>query len=380
MKSAKILIVDDSSDAVRLLTRMLQQAGYAELIGVSDSREVMAIYQEWQPDLILLDLMMPFLSGLEILSQLQEIIPADAFVPVIVLTSDVTPGSKRQALSSGAQDFLLKPFDPAEVILRINNLLKTRFLHLDLQQQQQHLHKVSTRLVDAQECERRRVAHELHDEIGQVLTVVKINLQSAQRRPAIAAFPAEVEYLEESIGSINHAISRVRDLSFNLRPSMLDDFGLVETLEWCLQKAAARAPLEVHFQHDDFQARLPQMIETTCFRITQEALTNAIRHAGASHFQVKLCFQDAGLELVITDDGCGFDVESARRHAATGASMGILGMEERAQLAGGRLEVQSGCGSGTTIRTHFPAPVLAAAACRESSSVPEAPGAAGAQL
>jgi len=362
MNTPRILMVDDDSDALLLLTRILGQAGFSNVRATPDSRELIALYQELQPDLILLDLMMPHLSGLDLLVQLQTLIPEGSFLPIVMLTADTSPTSRRDALRRGVHDFLSKPFDPAEVVLRIKNLLKTRALHLDLKEQRQHLQEVSMRLLEAQESERRRVAHELHDEIGQLLTVVKINLQCNQRRPAISAVPEDVASIEDSISAIDHAIGRVRDLSFDLRPAMLDTFGLIETLEWCLEKAAAHSPLEVHFKHDEFEARLPVALETACFRIVQEALTNAMRHANACRFDVQLRKGDGKLELIIQDDGCGFDSESAHHRAVGGASLGLLGMEERAELAGGHLEIESKGGKGTTIRAAFPfnAPTAAA--------------------
>lgn len=136
---AKILIVDDEAANVRLLERNLDKWGYPNHESTTDARQVLALYQAHRPDLILLDLMMPHLDGFEVLQQLQPIIPADSFVPILVLTADITPTAKRRALASGAKDFLTKPFDGTELLLRINNMLETRFLHLQLLNQNQTL-------------------------------------------------------------------------------------------------------------------------------------------------------------------------------------------------------------------------------------------------
>ncbi len=132
LKSAKILIVDDQEANVRLLQRFLGPAGYVNLKSVTDSRTVLDVYLEFQPDLILLDLHMPHLDGLAVMTLLKPLIPADAYLPILVLTADVLAETKQKALSTGAKDFLTKPFDGTEVLLRIHNLLETRFLYIEL--------------------------------------------------------------------------------------------------------------------------------------------------------------------------------------------------------------------------------------------------------
>jgi CheY-like chemotaxis protein len=129
----RILIVDDEPANVRLLERILQGAGYTELYTTTDGRAVADLYRQIQPDIVLLDLHMPHLDGLAVLGQLQDLIPANAFVPVLVLTADATSRAREQALSTGAKDFLLKPFDRTEVLLRIHNLLETRALHVEIE-------------------------------------------------------------------------------------------------------------------------------------------------------------------------------------------------------------------------------------------------------
>jgi len=129
LKQSKILIVDDQEANVRLLERFLTRAGYVNLKSVMDSRTVLEIYLEFQPDLILLDLHMPHLDGLAVMALLKPHIPAQDSVPILVLTADVLMETKQKALSTGAKDFLLKPFDGADVLLRVRNLLERRFLH-----------------------------------------------------------------------------------------------------------------------------------------------------------------------------------------------------------------------------------------------------------
>ena len=139
LTTARILIVDDQPSNVRLLERVLVTAGYQDLMSTLDPREVLERYRTFQPDLILLDLLMPYLDGVAVLEQLATEFPAGAFVPVIVLTADVTSDARSRALAAGAHDFLTKPFEQLEVVLRIRNLLNTRRLYLALERQNRSL-------------------------------------------------------------------------------------------------------------------------------------------------------------------------------------------------------------------------------------------------
>ncbi len=143
---SRILVVDDEWPNVHLLERFLQEAGFTNVRSTSDPREASRIYREMRPDIVLLDLLMPFLNGFEVMKQLREEESPGAYVPIIVLTADITNETKQRALSSGAKDFLTKPLDLTEVLLRLRNLLETRMLHLQIRAHSEQLeHKVRER-------------------------------------------------------------------------------------------------------------------------------------------------------------------------------------------------------------------------------------------
>ena len=135
IQSSRILIVDDQPANVLLLERILQQGGYTNVSKTTDPRRVLEFFTVYKPDLILLDLMMPNVDGYSLLTQLRSRIPDKHYLPILVLTADVTPKAKQLALSLGAKDFLTKPYDATEVLLRVYNLLETRWLSLQLQEQ-----------------------------------------------------------------------------------------------------------------------------------------------------------------------------------------------------------------------------------------------------
>ena len=213
------------------------------------------------------------------------------------------------------------------------------------------LQVLSRRLVEAQETERRNIARELHDEIGQALTVMQLNLQAMLQSPGTDALTPR---LNESLTVVERVLEQVQDISLNLRPSMLDDLGLEPALVWLTNRQAELAGLKGEVQADALEQRLDPAVETECFRIAQEALTNVVRHAQAKAVTVELRKEDGQIHLRVRDDGIGFDVAAIREKAVRGASLGVLSMEERAALAGGGLELTSIPGQGTEVHAWFP--------------------------
>jgi PAS domain S-box-containing protein len=205
------------------------------------------------------------------------------------------------------------------------------------------------RLLEVQESERRFVARELHDEIGQILTAVSINLHATKNLTTTDAR----KRLDECLSIVDRAIQQVRSMSLELRPSMLDDLGLDAALRWYADRQSQRTGVAIQLSVH-IPVRLPPEIETTCFRIVQEALANTFEHAAAKHVWVAIDRQPELVELVIQDDGVGFDVEAARERFAAGVNIGLLGMHERVRLLGGEMVIESAPAEGTEIRLQIP--------------------------
>jgi len=219
----------------------------------------------------------------------------------------------------------------------------------DLLEATQRLRELSTRLITAQEEERKRIARELHDETGQALTGIRLRLKDA-----VAADGHDPRRLEECVTIVDQAIGHIRGLAVNLRPPMLDDLGLADALEWALGQQAKAAGWRASIDARACAERLPPDIETACFRIGQEALTNAARHADAREVRVELHLTDDAIELMVADDGRGFDEEAFASSQERRRHFGLVSMRERAALIGGTLEVESARGKGTCIRARFP--------------------------
>ena len=213
---------------------------------------------------------------------------------------------------------------------------------------QDALQMFSRQLIEAQEDERRRIARELHDQIGQVLTAVKMNLHAVQQ----VSQGSEVSgYLKDNIEAVDEALRLVRDLSVDLRPPVLDDFGLATALRWYVDRYAKRTGLEVEVVADlPDHERFSRDLETACFRIAQEALTNVVRHSRANTVVLQLVKDGNVLLLSVKDDGVGFDVESLQKRAPGAATLGLISMQERAHFAGGTIEIDSVISKGTEVR------------------------------
>jgi signal transduction histidine kinase len=209
------------------------------------------------------------------------------------------------------------------------------------------LGRLHRRVESAKEDERRHLARDLHDELGQTLTALKLRLQMASKAPAAGAMPAAVDLVDRLIG-------RVRQLSIDLSPPLLDEVGLAPAIRAHLERGETPAGMRIDLDTAGLDERLPAEVETAAFRVVQESLTNIVRHAAASRVEISVRREDHLLHLRVRDDGRGFDVAETRRAAARGAHIGVVGMTERVKGLGGMLEVRSQPGQGTEVRATLP--------------------------
>ena len=213
------------------------------------------------------------------------------------------------------------------------------------------LERLSARLVDAQEEERRNLARELHDEVGQALTAIKMSVGIALRSPG--THPRALTALEEARGVAETTLQGVRDLSQLLHPSMLDDFGLPETLATYLRNFSKRTGIRAQFTHDGPDGRLSPDVEVCLYRIVQEALTNVARHSGALSCAVSLRRVEDQVELVVEDSGRGIVLSSGASDIRRG--VGVMGMRERAHALAGRFTLENRPEGGTRVVVTVPA-------------------------
>ena len=222
-------------------------------------------------------------------------------------------------------------------------------------QAEEEMKRLSRQLLEVQENERRHLARELHDEVMQTLTALKLSLGAAAHAPTTA-----IRQLEESIETVDDLVEQVRSLSLDLRPSMLDDLGLVAALEWYCQRQSRRLAIPITFSAAPFSSRLNPELETTCFRVVQEGLTNAAKHSQATQVWVTLEQRDSTLQVTIRDNGIGFDTTTRHVHSERGSGIGLHGMGERLRLVEGQFDITTAPGHGTEIRARVPMTEVAA--------------------
>jgi signal transduction histidine kinase len=361
----RVLLVEDSEDDAALVLAELKRAGYellSERVYSAQALQDALSRREW--DFVIADYSMPSFTGLEALKLVRR---SGRDMPFIVVSGTIGEDVAVDAMKAGANDYLIKDrlarLAPAverelrEATERRDRRVAESELRESenryrgaMQEANLRLQSLSSRMLEVQESERRHIARELHDEIGQALTAVKLHLQSAMRRCG----PEARQPLEECVLITDQALDQVRNLSLNLRPSQLDDLGLVAALRWQIGRQAAASGLHTEFEADELNERLDATLETACFRFVQEAMTNVVRHAQARNAWIEARRNDDRLRVSVRDDGRGFDVAAATREAIARGSLGLLGMQERVGLAGGRLNVSSRPGEGTTIVAEFP--------------------------
>jgi PAS domain S-box-containing protein len=220
-----------------------------------------------------------------------------------------------------------------------------------LRQAHERMQLLSRKVLEVQEQERRHIARELHDETGQMLTAIKLKLHGAGKH---ADRSLAAQRVEEAVKLTGEVLDQVKGLSLELRPPQLDDLGLESAIRWNLDRRVSGAGVAGHLESNLNRRRFSTAVETACFRIAQEAMTNCIRHAAARNVWVSLHYDGRGIGLTVRDDGTGLDVAAMRLRALRGHSMGILGMEERATLVGGRFEISSVADGGTRVSAWFP--------------------------
>jgi signal transduction histidine kinase len=321
-------------------------------------------------------------DAIAMLNALRQLRSREPAVPVIVLSSRHDGETTIAAFKLGATDYLIhRPGCLSELVFTLHNVLKqadTERLNASLAAELTELNRsladqvrvrtheleaeitvrrhaeqraatqaarsqaLSKRLLNVQEEERRSLARELHDQVGQLLTGLRFQLEAAASRGVD---------LGESITLTDELLRGIRELTLQLRPRMLDDFGLKAALEWHVARFAKQTGIAVELDLTLPDGRLPAELETAAYRLVQESLTNVARHSGATAASVTVAASEERLHVEVSDRGKGFDVDAAlgRRD-----SLGLAGMTERVKLAGGELEVVARPGHGSRLHAEFP--------------------------
>ena len=357
----RLLVVDDSADDAELLLDTLRAApfGFSASRVETEAEYELALATEL-PDVVLCDYHLPRFSS----DRAQQILQARQLdIPFIVVSHHIGEDAAVAAMRNGASDYLMKnrlgrlPMAIETAIERRISRRQQALSAISLREANDRLMALSKRIIGVQEEERRNVSRELHDDIGQSLAALKIGLHRLARR----SDNAHQTLFAECIALADDTLGKLRDLSHQLRPPQLDQLGLADALQWLAERQRSTTGLDIRCQFAGLDHRLPVELENACYRIAQEALNNATRHAAAKSIRIRIRVErgDGALRLTIRDEGSGFDIDSARDKALKTGSLGLISMEERAQLAGGRIEITTAPGAGTTVQATFALPDVA---------------------
>jgi signal transduction histidine kinase len=302
--------------------------------------------EQLQPDLILLDIMMPGLDGFEVCRRIRSTPPL-AEVPIIILTALDDRDSLLRAIEAGADDFLTKPADRRELTARVRTILRLN-RYQTLLEQRENIRQMAERVVAAQEEERQRISRELHDDLGQALTTHLLALRNLQED---LSAPVEVmfERLQSLYDQSYEIFVKIRRLARDLRPPVLDALGLKVAMQTYCAEFTRHTGLPVVFEAEDSLPQLPDTHNITLYRALQEALTNVVKHAKASQVWVELSVEDETVNLTVQDNGIGFSEEGSGSNG-----IGLAGLRERITVAGGVLNINSAPARGTVLSVRFP--------------------------
>jgi len=385
-ETIRVLVVDDDPDTVELMVSLLESEGFATL-QAHGGEEALRVVREDKPELVLLDVVLPDINGRDVCRTLKDDPELrDVFV-ILISGHEVTSDKRIRGLESGADEYLHKPIQIGELVARIRSFMRIHAAREELRQANgelefrvqertaelraanselqrevtvrteaekkltlyaNELRTLSRRLIETQELERRRIARELHDEAGQAMTVLKFVFNELEDM-----LPSEgLERLDDGQVALGKMVSLIRNLYQEVRPSILDDLGLLPALLWQFDRYTCDTHVKVSFEHTGVDGRrFSPELETAAYRVAQESLTNVARHANVAEAKVHVWTDKSRLHIRVEDHGKGFDSE---RKIYKTDGCGLLGMGERVQLLGGQFDVTSHPGRGTAVLADFP--------------------------
>jgi signal transduction histidine kinase len=343
---AKILLVDDEQKSLYALEQLLSPLG-DELLTAASGEEALKLALKHDFAVILLDVRMPGIDGFET-AQMIRGRERSRLTPVIFLTAAADEmTSMFRGYEVGAVDFLMKPVVPEVLLSKVAVFVELHRKSERLKESEDKLRRLAAHLISIREEERAHIAREIHDELGQVLTGLKMEVTQLAK---LLKDKPQLERIDSMCSLIDSTVQTVRKIATGLRPEMLDDMGLVAAVGWQAKefqkrtgiRCRAKLPPETEKPHID--------IATTVFRIFQEILTNVARHARATRVDIDLDISEERVALVVVDNGVGIpDAELNGRK-----SLGLLGMQERALLFGGEVNLTGTPGHGTRVAVVIP--------------------------
>ncbi len=350
-----IIIADDHRATRRLICHIFEASG-CRFLEADDGQAAYDLFIKEKPDLILMDIIMPRMDGLQACRLIKEA-AGGQLTPILMFTASTEGQEMEQAYLAGAADFINKPLNAEELRHRVNRLLHLRTLEIErvaaeekLTENYKEIRRLSRKILNAYEDERLRLARELHDELGMTLSTIKLNLQLLRN-----SLPAPEIDLQKKftnlISLVDNSVAQVRSKAVFMRPPSLSDLGLLAVVENMVSTVSQNTGINGKLKSSGKFVQLPPEIESAIYRCIQEALNNIVKHSGATTALVELTRGDKIIAAIISDDGAGFEVETERNNRK---HLGIQGMRERVALLGGEIRITSAPGKGTAVSIEIP--------------------------
>jgi len=352
-----IVVADDHRMTRHMIRSILEQEGF-QVLEAENGREALEKFTAHRTDLVISDIIMPVMDGLELCARLKQL-PEGKHVPVLIFTALHLGREVDESFQAGASDFINKPLNPDELKHRVRRLLYLRNLEMKREAAEEELHSsydkirsLSRKVQQAYEEERARLARELHDELGMTLTTLKLNAQLLNKDLSGLSGNDQQKALgrlSSVLELVDSALAVTRSKARLMRPPSLDDLGLVTVIENMLTELRRHSDIKTKLSTSEIHERLPIEVETALYRCVQEAITNVARHSSAGKVSIDLVFKPQEVSAIIKDDGVGFE----QPHDST-EHLGLQGMKERVDLLSGEFKLKSYPGRGTEIMIKIP--------------------------
>ena len=339
-----VLIVDDDEPTAKMLERSLTKEGYVCLVAYN-AMQALKLCEQRHFDLVITDVKMPDKDGIALTRHIKMKYDTD----VIVISGYVEREKYSFVIDAGASDFIEKPINSQELKTRLARVIRERKTICKLKETQDELRNLSAYLQSVREQERKAVAREIHDELGQALTGLKMDLAWLEKRVTQdpGAAMKKIKTMEKLLGQ---SILLTKSIITRLRPGMLDDLGLIAAAEWEVNEFSNRTGLACDLYLDVDDKSIDIDLRVAVFRVLQECLTNIARHANAAMVRIQLEINAEILVLTIEDDGVGITPEQI----SSSKSFGLMGMRERAHQFNGDFTISGVKEKGTTVKITFP--------------------------
>lgn len=353
---ASVLVIDDNPSKLKALVAIISRMGL-DVTTASSGREALRLLLKQDFAVILLDVKMPVMDGFETATLIHGR-PRSAHTPIIFITAEADSDSDRfHGYTMGAVDYIFSPIMPEVLCAKVRVFVDLFYLQRklilqtdELRQSKQLLHQLASHQEWIKEEERKRIAREIHDELGQNLLALRIDASMLHARTG-TMHPKLNEKAQYALNQIDATIKSVRAIINDLRPPVLD-LGLQAAIEWQIEEFRRRCGIacDIVVENEDFDSGLDEKSATALFRILQESLTNVMRHAKATQVQVELNRNAVCLYMRITDNGIGLNQDAGKK----GKTFGLQGIKERIRMLDGELKIDSAPRKGTSLTISIP--------------------------